>query len=373
MKSGPKLAAFGCTGMLATALLAAPATAAPTPRTDAVHPVFVQTDNPAGNTIVAYDRTTAGRLTLAGSYATGGLGGIVTPGSPDHLSSQRSLAYQAGAHLLFAVNAGSNTITTFATRGDQLERRQVLPSVGTFPASIAAHGNLVYVLNARNGGSIQGYLRFGSNLVRVPSWHRDLGLDTGRTPDGTLGQIAFTPDGRRLVVTTKNGGNDIEVFRLQLGWPAKPTNTSLPGIEPFSFTFDQAGHLDVAERGTNSVATFAVNPDDSLTQLDSFATDQVATCWIVAVGDKLYLSNAASSTLSGVALADDGTLTGLGNTPTDAGPTDAAASPDGRYLYVQTGVAGMVDAFRVDPDGSLVLVGSVTVPNAVGGEGIVVG
>ncbi|HUA44008.1 MAG TPA: hypothetical protein VMA77_02195, partial [Solirubrobacteraceae bacterium] len=76
-------------------------------------------------------------------------------------------------------------------------------------------------------------------------------------------------------------------------------------------------------------------------------------------------------TLSGVAVANDGTLTGLGNTPTDAGPTDAAASPDGRYLYVQTGGAGIVDEFRINPDGSLVSVGSVTVPNGVGGQGIV--
>jgi 6-phosphogluconolactonase (cycloisomerase 2 family) len=369
MKPVLTLTALGCAGLLATVLLAAPAIAAPGPPTDAAHPVFVQTDNPAGNTIVAYDRTSNGSLAPAGSYATGGLGGVVVPGNPDNLASQGSLAYKAG--MLFAVNAGSNTITTFAVHGDQLERRQVLPSAGTFPASITAHGNLVYVLNARDGGSIQGYLRLGSNLVEIPWWHRNLGLDTSRTPDGTLGQIAFTPDGHRLIVTTKNGGNDVEVFRLQLGWPSTPMVTSLPGIVPFSLTFDQAGHLDLAERGTNGVATFTVNPDDSLTQLDSFATGQVATCWIVAVDGKLYLSNAASGTLSGVAVAQDGTLTGLGNTPTDAGPTDAAASPDGRYLYVQTGAAGNVDEFRINPDGSLASLGSVTIPNAVGAEGIV--
>lgn len=120
--------AVGCAGLLATALLAGPATAAPVPPTDTAHPVFVQTDNPAGNTIVAYDRTITGSLAPAGSYPTGGLGGIVTPGNPDNLASQGSLAYEASTRLLFAVNAGSNTITTFAVHGDQLERRQVLPS-----------------------------------------------------------------------------------------------------------------------------------------------------------------------------------------------------------------------------------------------------
>jgi hypothetical protein len=38
---------------------------------------------------------------------------------------------------------------------------------------------------------------------------------------------------------------------------------------------------------------------------------------------------------------------------------------------VQVGSTGSVDAFAVRPDGTLVLRGSVTVPDAVGGEGIV--
>ena len=49
---------------------------------------------------------------------------------------------------------------------------------------------------------------------------------------------------------------------------------------------------------------------------------------------------------------------------------DAATSPEGRYLYVQTGANGIVDEFAVGFGGSLTEVGSVTVPGAVGGEGI---
>jgi hypothetical protein len=60
----------------------------------------------------------------------------------------------------------------------------------------------------------------------------------------------------------------------------------------------------------------------------------------------------------------------LGNTATDAGTVDAAVSPDERFLYVRAGAAGIVDAFRVGRGGSLHAIGSVTVPGAVGGEGI---
>ena len=61
---------------MATALLGAPAlvaqAAAPTAGAD--HAVFVQTDDPAGNSIVAYARHNDGTLTFAGTYATGGNG-----------------------------------------------------------------------------------------------------------------------------------------------------------------------------------------------------------------------------------------------------------------------------------------------------------
>ena len=39
--------------------------------------VFVQTDNPAGNQVVAYHRGHDGRLTKTGTYSTGGLGGVL--------------------------------------------------------------------------------------------------------------------------------------------------------------------------------------------------------------------------------------------------------------------------------------------------------
>ena len=50
---------------------------------------------------------------------------------------------------------------------------------------------------------------------------------------------------------------------------------------------------------------------------------------------------------------------------------DASAAAGGRFLYVQTGGNGIVDEFAVGAGGSLTEFGAVTVPGAVGGEGIV--
>ena len=377
-------AALLATGVLVTGFAAAttasPASAqASAPDRGARHhghaprAVFVQNDDVNGNDVIAYRRAPNGALTEAGRYPTGGLGGVLTGSVVDHLASQGSLAYDRG--LLVAVNAGSDTITTFAVHGDRLARLQVLPAGGSFPVSVALHGDRAFVLDARDGGALQGYLRVGDRLVPVSGWHRDLGLDPAQMPEftSTPGQVGFSPDGRRLVVTTKNGSNAVLVYDVRsFGTGGSPTVNQLPGAVPFGFAFDSRGSLVLTEAGTNSVATFWVTGSGRLVPLDSEATGQQATCWAVVAGRKAYVSNAGSGTLSGYRLEHAGTLRSLGTTATDAGTVDAAASPDGRFLYVQTGATGTVDAFRVGHDGALTALGSVTVPDAVGGEGIVV-
>jgi DNA-binding beta-propeller fold protein YncE len=358
-----KLTRIVAATLTATALLAGPASAHQRP----AGAVFVQNDNPAGNTIVAYDRNPDGSLTQAGSYATGGLGGVLAGSVVDHLASQGSLQLDDG--LLYAVNAGSNTITVFAVDGDRLIRRQVVPSFGDFPVSITTHGNLVYVLNARGGGSIQGYVRAAGLLVPVPLWHRGLKLDPNATPEftHTPGQVAFTPDGKHLLVTTKSGSDAVQVFAAgPLGPSLKATTTTFPGAAPFAVAFDARGSIALAEIGTGTVATLGLDRRDTLTTLAQAATGQAATCWITTINGRYYVSNAGSATVS----IFDGELHPLGRTPTRGGTVDSAASPDGRFFYVQTGAEGGVDAFRVNPDGSLTPVGSATVPGAVGAEGI---
>ncbi len=157
--------------------------------------VFVQTDNIAGNRIAVYDRSWNGTLSPAGNYGTGGLGGVLTGSVVDHVASQNSLVYDADQHELLAVNAGSNTISAFSVFGDHLQLRQVINSGGSFPVSITVHGDLVYVLNALNGGAIAGYRLFGGFLSPIHGSTRTLGLDPTATPQfvTTPGDIAFTP------------------------------------------------------------------------------------------------------------------------------------------------------------------------------------
>ncbi len=338
--------------------------------------VFAQTDNVSGNQVVAYERAANGTLTQAGVYSTGGLGGALTGSVVDHLASQGSLAYDAADGLLYAVNAGSDTISVFAVFGDHLALRQVLGSGGSFPVSITVHGNVVYVLNAENGGWVQGYVNAFGHLLPIPGSGRALGLNPTATPQftNTPGQIAFSPDGSKLIVTTKENGSDIDVFRVfGGGWLSQaPVVNAEPGTVPFAVTFDQEGNLDVAE-AAGALASFRLNWNGTATQLDSVATNQAATCWVAAAGSRFYTSNAGSASLTGFQSGFGGALASIGDTKTDGGTVDAAATPDGRFLYVQTGAAGILDEFSVGAQGALSEIGSVTVLGAVGGEGIAAG
>ena len=160
--------------------------------------VFVQTNEVTGNRIVVFHRADDGRLTEAGRYATGGNGGVALPGNEsDRLASQGSLVYDSGSRLLLAVNAGSDSISAFSVQGDRLQLLDVLPSGGEFPASIAVHGRLVYVLNAGGRSTVQGFRILPFGLRPIPHSARDLGLANTDPPDflTSPGQVGFTPDG----------------------------------------------------------------------------------------------------------------------------------------------------------------------------------
>jgi 6-phosphogluconolactonase (cycloisomerase 2 family) len=374
MKAISRLSAAGVTAaaVLAGAFGAAPALAAPASRT-----VFVQTDNLKGNQVVTYDRAPGGTLTQAGVFNTGGLGGQLEGSVVDHLASQGSLAYDKADGLLYALNAGSSTVSVFGVFGDKLALRQVIASGGTYPVSIAVHDGVVYVLNGLEGGSVQGFQVFAGRLVPIPGSNRALGLSTTEGPQftHTPGTVVFSPNGEQLIVTTKANGNDVDVFSVSPGGQlsASPVVNSLPGTVPFGIVFDKQGHLILAE-SAGSLADFQLQEDGVVQQLDAVPSEQLATCWVIEAHGHFYTSNPGSASLSTFSESANGqVLTLQGDTHTDGGTVDATVSSDGNSLYVQTGAEGNVDEFAVGAKGELTEVGSVTVPGAVGGEGIVAG
>jgi 6-phosphogluconolactonase (cycloisomerase 2 family) len=342
------------------------------------HAVFVQTNELDGNRIVVFRRAGDGRLTEEDTYATGGNGGNVAPGTAsDRLGSQGSLVYDQRHRLLFAVNAGSDTISVFRVNGTRLRLTDVDPSGGDFPASIAVHDDLVYVLNAGGTGIVQGFEIRGDNVRALSGSARSLGLANGDPPNflTSPGQVGFTPDGRKLIVTTKASGSTIDVFDVRGDGRLSDTAVENPSATPvpFAFTFDLQGRLVMGEAATSSVTTYTINANRTLSNPQSQSDGQVALCWIIEARGFFYVSNTGSNNLSGYRIDGNGRPTLIGSTgvvaTTEEGPIDMATAAGGRFLYAQTGVGGTVEEFRVRDDGTLMRLGNVAgLP--VGQEGI---
>lgn len=336
------------------------------------HAVFVQTNDTTGNQIVAYRRGSNGQLSFAGRYNTGGLGVALTGAVVDKLASQSSLVYDAGDGILVAVNGGSNSITEFQVNGTRLSHRLTVGSGGTTPVSVTASGGRIYVLNAGGAGSVQGF--DSSTLHRIPGSARSLDLTPDLTPEflNTPGQIGLTPNGRQLIVTTKANTSSIDVFRVFAGGALSSAATATVSATPvpFGFTFDRAGDLVVAEAGVSALTTYALNSNGTVTELASLANGEAALCWDARAGRFFYGANAGSATLTGYTIGSGGVPSIVSETATDAGPIDLAATPDGAFLYVETGGGDIVDGFAVRGNGSLAFIGSSVAPELPGHSGL---
>lgn len=367
--------AASATAALATAALAGAAPAAladtATPASNA-GAVFVQTDDPHGNTVVSFTRAADGSLTRVGEFATGGLGGVEQGVPLDSLASQDSLTYDAADALLFAVNAGSDTVSSFAIDGASLTLRQTVPSGGQFPVSVSARDGHVYVLNAGGTGAIAGYrINNAGRLTPLPGASADLGLNNQATPKFITApaDIAITPDGAHVVVTTK-ANNTIDVLNVdrvgRLSDPVK--NTAAAGV-PFAVSFDPQQRLVVANAGGSTLSTYTVNTDGTLNTITAGVADgQAALCWLVGTGNTFYGANAGSSTISAYSVDSNGnaTLTGtpdgvVAHTGGGSGGTiDLAITADGSLLYAENSFAGTVEGYRIQPDHTLTLVSTAS-------------
>ena len=190
--------------------------------------VYVLTNQSSGNSVTVFHRDAQGRLTPVGSFATGGNGAGT---GPDPLGSQNPLVLSGDNRLLFAVNAGSNSITNFAVSGDRLIWLSTVASGGTMPVSVTVRGSLVYVLNAGGTPNISGFTidPRTSKLVPLPGATQDLPGGKGAAP----AEVSFDSHGSVLIVTEK-GTNSIDTFTVNSEGIAQP-GVSNPSSAPFWF------------------------------------------------------------------------------------------------------------------------------------------
>jgi 6-phosphogluconolactonase len=321
--------------------------------------VYTLTNAATGNAVAVFERARDGSLTPEGTVSTGG------NGTGAGLGSQGALVLDGDR--LFAVNAGSNTISSLEVdHGDQVELEDVASSGGARPVSVTVHGSLLYVLNAGNAttpANIAGFLVFRGELIPLPGSSRPLSTASPDAP-----QIEFTPDGRVLVVTEK-ATNRITTYRVAFGFASGPFAQPSAGQTPFGFAFDRRGHLIVSEAfggapDASVLSSYEVSRGGAISVIDpNVATTETAACWVVVTKDGrfTYTTNTGSNSISGYSIGRDGSLTLLdadGKTAvTGTAPIDMALSRSSRFLYALS--AGEIGGFSVNPDGSLDSLGAV--------------
>ncbi len=311
-----------------------------------------------GNAVAVFDRAADGSLSPAGSVLTGGLGG----GSG--LGSQGALVLEHNH--LFAVNAGSNTVSLFKVDGYGPGLRDVEPSGGVHPISVTAHGKLVYVLN--DGGAaanISGFWIWHHRLIPIPGSSRPL---SAALPGPA--QIQFSPDGRQLAVTEK-GTNRISTYSIGFGgYATGPTVNASAGQTPFGFDFDNKGRLIVSEAfggapDASVVSSYDLAANGTVTPISpNVATTETAACWVAVTDDGkyAYATNTGSASVTGYAVGKNGSLSILnadGKTAaTGNTPIDVATAENSKFLYVLASGAHELDAYRINHDGSLTPIGA---------------
>ena len=308
-----------------------------TPPSPVVGGVYSMTNDATTNTVVGYAKSEDGSLTLLGEYATGGAGTGATSvvpgpgaGAIDPLASNYSVVMSEDNQFVFAVNAGSNEITSFTVNADySLTMADIISTVDLDPVSLASTGNVVYVACVNGGvGTLRGFT-FDTDGIFTPTGSASL---TGRPT-----AIRFTKDNQFLVATQVDN-QIIQVFPLsgtQLGTPvvyeyaAPPAGRSVPnpfGLETIerggqqivvvgeARVFTPSGDVDLQ---TSSISTFEVGTNGVLTPIsldvrtDSDGDDSVgpiATCWVSASADGsiVYTSNTNDNSLSNFSIGIDG-------------------------------------------------------------------
>lgn len=325
--------------------------------------VFVMTNNVDRNEVIAYRRASDGTLQEGGRFATGGRG---SGGNNDPLESQGSLTFSHDHALLFAVNAGSGSVSVFKVNHSSLSLVDKVISGGSEPNAVAQRGDLVYVSNVGGSSNVVGFRLRNDKLKQIPNSTRFLS-----TNNSGVGGIAFSPDGRFLVVVERLT-NLIDVFAVRDDDTLSPIVTN-PSAGPgaFSVSFAPDGAALVSETGPPSVAdgsaisSYGIAANGTLSAIStSVPTLGAANCWnvVTPAGKFVYTSNAGTSTISGFVIASTGALTSLpgtivGTNPSGSTNLDIAVSSDGKFVYTLNSVAGTIGIFEVQKDGTLSNVG----------------
>ncbi len=319
--------------------------------------VYTLSNQVSGNAVLDYTRASDGKLTYNTSYATGGTG---TGGG---LGNQYAVILgedDDDENVLLAVNAGSNSISSFNVTGNGLVLKSTVSSGGMRPVSITQHDDIVFVLNAGGMGNISGF-KLGNNNMLMPIANSTRPLSSSASG---AAQVSFVNDGKVVVVTEKATNLIITYTVNENGIPGMMHSITSANATPFGFEAGKNGNIFVSEAaggaaGASTLSSYRVSNDGTINLVDGpNGAGQSAACWVVITnnGKYAYTTNTASNNLSTFDInKNTGSVavnTAISAT-TGMGPIDAALSNNSKYLYILNARSNSIGVYEVANNGSL--------------------
>jgi len=314
------------------------------------------------NQVVAYARGDDGSLEQLGVYDTGGIGENIRASGANPLASQDPLIVSKDQRFVFAVNAGSESISSFVINDDfsltpaSLDVSTSGSSGAQNPVSLTIFENILYVANTGNYVDEDGV-----ELDTLPE-------DRNRVNSSIIG-FTIGDDG----TLTELAGSEIPGIAANVG----SVEFSTDGLS-----------LAVTERRTNEIITVGLD-ENRLPVSESFInslTDQPfgTDLYPAEIGDILLVSEGNNgavglSALSSYLVQDDGSLTGISlssgveGDPLTTGFTfgcwvEFVETPDGDFAYVSNTPDGVITSYEVSDAGELTLLESLAASAGIEGD-----
>ena len=324
--------------------------------------VYTLSNQTAGNRVISYSRSDDGKLEWEASYASGGNGTGGGLGNQDAVI----IASLGDKNFLLAINAGSNSVSSFSINDNGLQLLSTISSGGMKPVSIAEYGEIVFVLNGGGTNNISGLTVDNNGMLHsIANSTRPLSAaSTGPA------QVSFVNEGKVLVITEK-ATNKIITYTVDVnGIPGSMHSITSSSATPFGFATGRNGTVFVSEAvggapGASVLSSYLIGYNGAITLVDgSVGAGQSAACWVVINnnGKFAYTTNTANNNIStfGINNSGDISVTQAISATTQAGPIDAALSNNSKYLYVLNGGAHSIQVYAAGNDGSLSMVQTVT-------------
>jgi 6-phosphogluconolactonase len=295
--------------------------------------VYLESNDAAQNVIIVYEQQPDGRLSKIDQTNAGG------KGAGAGLGSAGAIALDRNNELLFAVNAGSGSVSSFKIKHDgRLSLVSTESTHGQMPLSVTVHGQYVYAVNSTSADIFGFKVSNDGRLNPISGSRKDLSA-----PNATPAQISFSPSGHTLLVTEK-GTNKISAFPVNSNGTTgnRVTNSSV-GNTPFGFDFAQDQYMivtnaDGGNAGTSSVTSYRNLDHQHITAVNGAVNNgQSAICWTATTrhGRYAFNANTGSNTLTAYYVDPFGRIFFIPWATVGAGakPADIVVSSDNNFVY----------------------------------------